>query len=29
MKDVYQDIGIDHDVHVSKVNIDGIREIKS
>ncbi len=29
MKDVYQNIGIDYDVHVSKVNIDGIREIKS
>jgi len=27
MKDVYQNIGIDYDVHVSKVNIDGIRKI--
>ena len=28
MKDVYQKIGIDHDVHISKINTEGIREIK-
>lgn len=27
MKEVYQEIGIDYDVHVSKVNAEGIREI--
>lgn len=27
MKEVYQNIGIDYDVHVSKVNIEGIRKI--
>jgi len=27
MKEVYQNIGIDYDVHVSKVNIEGIREL--
>ncbi|MBD0778851.1 homoserine kinase [Maribacter sp. ANRC-HE7] len=28
MKDVYQEIGIDHDVHISKINTEGIRKIK-
>lgn len=27
MKEIYQEIGIDYDVHVSKVNIEGVREI--
>jgi len=27
MKEVYQNIGIDYDVHVSKINIEGIREL--
>ncbi|MFH6604486.1 homoserine kinase [Maribacter algicola] len=27
MKEVYQDIGIDHDVHVSKINTNGVRAI--
>lgn len=27
MKDVYQKIGIDHDVHISKINTEGIRKI--
>lgn len=27
MKEVYQDIGIDYDVHVSKVNTEGVRRI--
>lgn len=27
MKEVYQNIGIDYDVHVSKINIEGIRQL--
>ena len=27
MRSVYQHIGIDYDIHVSKINIDGIREV--
>ena len=27
MREVYKNIGIDYDVHVSKVNIDGVRKI--
>lgn len=27
MKEVYRSIGIDYDVHVSKINVDGVREI--
>ncbi|PIF00582.1 MAG: homoserine kinase [Maribacter sp.] len=28
MQGVYQEIGIDHDVHISKINTEGIRKIK-
>ncbi len=28
MKEVYEKIGIDYDVHVSKVNIEGVREVR-
>ena len=27
MRGVYENIGIDYEVHVSKVNVDGVREL--
>ncbi|QCW99410.1 homoserine kinase [Aggregatimonas sangjinii] len=29
MREIYQNIGIDYDVHVSKINLDGVRSISS
>jgi homoserine kinase len=27
MKEVYQEIGVEHDVHVSKINHEGVRKL--